>query len=94
MNEKSPIPKPISAEEFDAKFDAGEDISEHLDWDNARWVPPAHVEDACAQWWDAVRNDACWSGAFAGVAWADLSRDAQHEVLSVYLKARPVAAAA
>lgn len=27
--------KKITAEEFDRKFDAGEDISEYLDWDNA-----------------------------------------------------------
>ena len=25
----------ISAEEFDRKFDAGEDVSEHVDWDSA-----------------------------------------------------------
>lgn len=28
--------KTISAAELDAKFDAGEDISEYLDWENAR----------------------------------------------------------
>lgn len=28
--------KPISAAELDAKFDAGEDISGYLDWENAR----------------------------------------------------------
>ncbi|HET6566332.1 MAG TPA: CopG family antitoxin [Rhodothermales bacterium] len=27
--------KTISAEEFDRRFDDGEDISEYLDWDNA-----------------------------------------------------------
>jgi hypothetical protein len=27
---------PISAEEFDRKFDAGEDISEYVDWSKAR----------------------------------------------------------
>jgi hypothetical protein len=26
----------ITAEDFDRKFDAGEDISEYLDWDSAR----------------------------------------------------------
>lgn len=28
-------PTPITAEEFDKKFDEGEDVSEHLDWDAA-----------------------------------------------------------
>lgn len=28
--------KSISAEEFDRRFDAGEDISDHVDWTNAR----------------------------------------------------------
>lgn len=28
--------KTISAEEFDRKFDAGEDISEYIDWENAK----------------------------------------------------------
>jgi hypothetical protein len=28
--------KTISGEAFDAKFDAGEDISEHVDWSTAR----------------------------------------------------------
>ncbi len=27
--------KSISAEEFDRKFDAGENMSDHIDWDNA-----------------------------------------------------------
>lgn len=30
------MPKPITTAEFDAKFDRGEDVSEHLDWANAR----------------------------------------------------------
>ena len=29
-------PKTISAEEFDRRFDAGEDMSEYLDWSKAR----------------------------------------------------------
>ena len=29
-------PKAISGEAFDAKFDAGEDISDHIDWSTAR----------------------------------------------------------
>lgn len=33
-------PKPITAEEFDAKFDAGEDISEYLDFENVRVFAP------------------------------------------------------
>ena len=28
--------KRISAAEFDAKFDAGEDVSDYMDWDSAR----------------------------------------------------------
>lgn len=28
--------KRISATEFDAKFDAGEDVSDYMDWDNVR----------------------------------------------------------
>ncbi len=27
--------KPITAKEFDEKFDAGEDVSEHIQWDKA-----------------------------------------------------------
>ena len=30
--------KSISAEEFDRKFDAGEDISEYVDWESARHI--------------------------------------------------------
>ena len=30
--------KSISAEKFDQKFDAGEDISEYVDWDSARHI--------------------------------------------------------
>ncbi|MGQ0612004.1 MAG: type II toxin-antitoxin system BrnA family antitoxin [Paracoccaceae bacterium] len=29
-------PKPITTEEFDEKFDNGEDVSEYLDWSKAR----------------------------------------------------------
>ena len=29
-------PKTISAETFDAKFDAGDDIDDHIDWSTAR----------------------------------------------------------
>lgn len=28
--------KPLRADELDAKFDAGEDISEHVNWDDAQ----------------------------------------------------------
>lgn len=38
---KKKKPKMISAEEFDRKFDAGEDISEYVDWNSGRMVPPA-----------------------------------------------------
>lgn len=31
-----PATKPITTEEFDAKFNAGEDVSEHIDWSAAR----------------------------------------------------------
>ena len=39
-NTKSNKPKPISTADFDAKFDAGEDISEHLDFSAVRVVKP------------------------------------------------------
>jgi len=34
--------KKISAGEFDAKFDAGEDVSEHLEMKSAKIVRPSH----------------------------------------------------
>ncbi len=37
-------PKPITAAEFDAKFDAGEDISEYLDLSSARKFVPGEDE--------------------------------------------------
>lgn len=43
MNKKQTAPKPsgrITAAEFDAKFDAGEDISAHLDLSTARVGEP------------------------------------------------------
>ena len=36
MSKKTKKVERISTEEFDAKFDAGEDISEHLDFANSR----------------------------------------------------------
>lgn len=36
--------KPITAAEFDAKFDRGEDISEHLDLSSARTFAPGEDE--------------------------------------------------
>ena len=33
-------PSSITAAEFDAKFDAGEDISEYIDWESGVWVTP------------------------------------------------------
>lgn len=39
-NTKSNKPKPISTADFDAKFDAGEDISQHLDFSSMRVVKP------------------------------------------------------
>ena len=38
---KKKKPKPITAEEFDRKFDDGEDVSKYVDWDSGRVVPPA-----------------------------------------------------
>lgn len=35
--------KRISAEEFDRRFDAGEDIADHLDFENVRTVLPCRV---------------------------------------------------
>lgn len=35
MAKKKSNTKPITAEEFDEKFDRGEDVSEHLEWDKA-----------------------------------------------------------
>ena len=32
--------KPISAEEFERRFDDGEDISEYIDWSKARVINP------------------------------------------------------
>ena len=37
-NKKEPVE--ISAEEFDHKFEAGEDISEHVDWSKSKIVYP------------------------------------------------------
>jgi hypothetical protein len=33
---KKSKPVPITAEEFDRRFDAGEDISDYIDWESAR----------------------------------------------------------
>ena len=33
----------ITAEEFDAKFDAGEDISDYIDWDSGVMVMPGEL---------------------------------------------------
>ncbi len=38
-NPSRKAPKPISSEEFDAKFERGEDITEYLDLSKARVVP-------------------------------------------------------
>lgn len=34
--EAAKVPKPITAEELDEKFDNGEDVSEYFDWSKAR----------------------------------------------------------
>ena len=36
-------PQPISAEEFDAMFDAGEDVSAYIDWDKGAMVAPGEL---------------------------------------------------
>ena len=36
-------PPAITAEELDAKFDAGEDVSEYFDWENAVSVEPGEM---------------------------------------------------
>ena len=36
-------PVSITAEEFDAKFDAGEDISDYIDWDSGVMVMPGEL---------------------------------------------------
>ncbi len=36
MAMKKQKPVPITAEEFDRRFDAGEDISDYIDWSSAR----------------------------------------------------------
>ena len=49
MNEATQVkngrqtPPPITAEELDAKFDAGEDVSEYFNWENAVVVPPGEM---------------------------------------------------
>lgn len=42
----------ISAEEFDEKFDAGEDISQYLDWSKARrpLLDPKRINVDLPQW--------------------------------------------
>ena len=37
------LPPSITAEEFDAKFDAGEDVSEYFDWNTAVMVQPGEL---------------------------------------------------
>ena len=40
MRDMKKTPRAITAAEFDRKFDAGEDISAHVDWDRARVRKP------------------------------------------------------
>ena len=42
---KKPSMKPISAAEFDRKFDAGEDISAYIDWKTPVRGFPARLPD-------------------------------------------------
>ena len=37
---EKPTPPPITAEEFDRRFDAGEDTSDYFDWENAEIIEP------------------------------------------------------
>ncbi|MFM9979077.1 MAG: type II toxin-antitoxin system BrnA family antitoxin [Sphingomonadaceae bacterium] len=42
----------ISATEFDARFDAGEDMSDYIDWSSAQrpGLDPQPVELECPEW--------------------------------------------
>ena len=44
--------KPISAEEFDRRFDAGEDMGDYIDWNSARrpGLEPKRVNVDFPQW--------------------------------------------
>ena len=43
INNGRSTPQPITAEELDAKFDAGEDVSEYFDWENAVTLQPGEM---------------------------------------------------
>jgi hypothetical protein len=36
--------KEISSEEFDRKFDAGDDIDDYIDWDSAKKIKPDQLD--------------------------------------------------
>ncbi len=52
--------KPVTAEDFDAKFDAGEDVSHLLDWSRARRVGPVEMKRVNVDFpqWMVARLDA------------------------------------
>lgn len=39
-NPAKAMPEPITAEEFDRRFDAGEDVSKFIDWDHTEVIEP------------------------------------------------------
>ena len=52
---KKKKPKKISTEDFDAKFERGEDVSEHLEADDASW---RLIVDFPGWMADAIRSEA------------------------------------
>ncbi|MEO6718284.1 MAG: hypothetical protein ABIM50_13685 [Novosphingobium sp.] len=61
--------KPISAEEFDRRFDDGEDMADYIDWNSVRRAHPssAHLEldvpKPMADWLDEQAKQAGMSRA-------------------------------
>ena len=53
-------PPPITAEEFDRRFDAGEDISQYVDWDSTEFIEPEvqRTELDLPEWVVASLNEA------------------------------------
>ena len=56
---------PLTAEELEAKFDAGEDISEYVDWESGVWVKPGEPTPGQkrAMEMDAASLESVYSGA-------------------------------
>ena len=57
---KPSSPSPITAEEFDRRFDAGEDMSEYFDWENAEILEPEvqRIELELPEWVVASLDEA------------------------------------